>query len=209
MTKIKNWLPEQLEEIKVFWLTGASSSEVARKFSGYFDGRKITRNAIIGMAHRGNWGSRAKASAPPKPRVIKPATPKLWAPPVKAAAVRQPQKLTIRADDPDRQWVTGRKLGPVLVDEIAAAEPIATALVPLLEIKAGQCRWVAAEHSGNVFYCGAPVTQNGRGQASSWCKCHYRRVFTKETADQAMRRAAKQADRITMRTGQRFGRASL
>lgn len=81
---------------------------------------------------------------------------------------------------------------------------MATALVPILDLGVGMCRFSDTEHKGEAFFCGAPVVQRRNGKPSSWCAHHYGRVFTKEAAPWTGSRAD-----TTKRFGQRWGKPTV
>jgi GcrA cell cycle regulator len=87
-----SWTDERIERLKSMWTEGATASQIAEDLGG------VSRNAVIGKAHRLGLESRPspvkpgeekekKAKAPPAPRAAKPAP----APAPKAAAPSAPQ----------------------------------------------------------------------------------------------------------------------
>jgi GcrA cell cycle regulator len=87
-----SWTEERIERLKSMWTEGATASQIAEDLGG------VSRNAVIGKAHRLGLESRPspvkpgeekekKAKAPPAPRAAKPAP----APAPKAAAPSAPQ----------------------------------------------------------------------------------------------------------------------
>ena len=90
-----SWTEERIERLKAMWTKGATASQIAEELGG------VSRNAVIGKAHRLGLESRpspvkpgeekekkAPAKASAAPRTAKPAAPK--APPPAAAAPREP-----------------------------------------------------------------------------------------------------------------------
>lgn len=51
--------------------------------------------------------------------------------------------------------------------------------VALLDAHSSHCRWIDGDN--NAFVCGEPVVRD-----SSWCKCHYERVFLPGSVAKAM-----------------------
>ncbi|QNM82770.1 GcrA cell cycle regulator [Sphingomonas sabuli] len=123
-----SWTEERIERLKTMWHDGATASEIAEKLGG------VSRNAVIGKAHRlglesrpspvkpGDDGSAAKAA--PKPRAAKPApaaakpAPKAATPPpppppppaqAKAAPAPQPQPQRAQPKGDNVQY---RSVGP-------------------------------------------------------------------------------------------------
>ena len=90
-----SWTEERIERLKTMWHDGATASEIAEKLGG------VSRNAVIGKAHR--LGLEARPSpvkpgeehaAPAKPAKAEAAPPPKAAPapaPAKAGAAPQPQ----------------------------------------------------------------------------------------------------------------------
>jgi GcrA cell cycle regulator len=81
-----SWTEERIDRLKSMWTKGATASQIAEELGG------VSRNAVIGKAHRLGLESRPspvkpgeekekKAKAPPPPRAAKPApAPKVAAP---------------------------------------------------------------------------------------------------------------------------------
>ena len=81
-----SWTDERIERLKSMWTEGATASQIAEELGG------VSRNAVIGKAHRLGLESRPspvkpgeekekKAKAPPPPKAAKPApAPKAAAP---------------------------------------------------------------------------------------------------------------------------------
>ncbi|MDP9421295.1 MAG: GcrA family cell cycle regulator [Pseudomonadota bacterium] len=87
-----SWTEERIERLKAMWTKGSTASQIAEELGG------VSRNAVIGKAHRLGLESRPspvkpgeekekKAKPAPAPKVAKPAAPK--AAPA-AAAPREP-----------------------------------------------------------------------------------------------------------------------
>ena len=119
-----SWTDERIEQLKAMWTKGATASQIAEELGG------VSRNAVIGKAHRLGLESRpspvkpgeekekkasaAKASAAPK--APKPAAPK----PAPVSAAREPAAETTRAaasptaqpTQRDPQAVQYRSVGP-------------------------------------------------------------------------------------------------
>ncbi|CAN5414655.1 GcrA family cell cycle regulator [soil metagenome] len=85
------WTEERIETLRKMWEAGQTASQIAEELGG------VSRNAVIGKAHRLGLQSRpspvkpnepeAKAAAPaPKPVEAKPAAPRPAAPPAAPAA---------------------------------------------------------------------------------------------------------------------------
>jgi GcrA cell cycle regulator len=88
-----SWTDERIERLKAMWTKGATASQIAEELGG------VSRNAVIGKAHRLGLESRPspvkpgeekekKAKAPPAPKAAKPAAP----PPPKAGSAAAPRE---------------------------------------------------------------------------------------------------------------------
>ena len=95
-----SWTDERIERLKAMWTKGATASQIADELGG------VSRNAVIGKAHRLGLESRPspvkpgeekekKAKAAPAPKVAKPAPAPKAAP---AAPARATAAETPRAD---------------------------------------------------------------------------------------------------------------
>ena len=108
-----SWTEERIERLKTMWHDGATASEIAEKLGG------VSRNAVIGKAHR--LGLEARPSpvkpgeehaAPAKPAKAEAAPPPKAAPapaPAKAGAAPQPQPQRQR---PQAEGMQYRSVGP-------------------------------------------------------------------------------------------------
>src|SRR5215203_2404657 len=121
-----SWTEERIDRLKKMWQDGSTASQIADELGG------VSRNAVIGKAHRLGLESRPspvkpgeekerKAKAAPAPKAAKPASPKsapASAPPREAASgapradapagaaePRQPRKL-------DAKEMQYRSVGP-------------------------------------------------------------------------------------------------
>ena len=94
-----SWTDERIDRLKSMWTKGATASQIAEELGG------VSRNAVIGKAHRLGLESRPspvkpgeekekKAKAPPAPKAAKPATA---AAPKAAAPAPQPKEPSAEA----------------------------------------------------------------------------------------------------------------
>ena len=100
-----SWTEERIERLKSMWTEGATASQIAEELGG------VSRNAVIGKAHRLGLESRPspvkpgeekekKAKAAPAPKTAKPA-------PAPKAATPTPQPRETAAEAPRRPVTTG------------------------------------------------------------------------------------------------------
>lgn len=135
------WTDERVETLKRMWADGLSASQIAARFSG------LTRNAVLGKAHRLGLGTHKLAFNPDRPRVAK----------EKPDPVIRPKKV---------------KLTPPPV-KAAPKEPIVDVLKPvpfmkqLVELECSECVW--PENDGGPFlFCGHPKHNGG-----PYCEYHH------------------------------------
>lgn len=143
-----SWTPERIDTLTALWAEGYSASQIAAKMGG------LTRNAVIGKAHRMKLGGRkppsplkgqAKArkaeKSAPAPKRIKPALPE------------SPLKARLKA---------------------AREANAAARRVPVTELESRQCRYAVNEAAVGEehLFCGA-ATKPG----SSYCSAHHGVVY--------------------------------
>lgn len=175
-----SWTDERIATLKKMWLQGKSASEIAEKLGG------VTRNAVIGKAHRLNLSGRPspikkvvkKVAAPaavaediPAP-VKKPAAPvKQAAPPEPPKPVAPPQVKTAPAAAPvvkapaPSPAKPGSGNGPGKPPEIVQLAALANAsskadgsIISILELNDRLCRWPVGDPRDSSFgYCGNDV----------------------------------------------------
>ena len=96
-----SWTEERIERLKAMWTKGATASQIADELGG------VSRNAVIGKAHRLGLESRPspvkpgeekekKAKAAPAPKAARPA-----AAPKAAPAAPEPDETTAQSPRPD------------------------------------------------------------------------------------------------------------
>ena len=102
-----SWTEERIERLKSMWTEGATASQIAEELGG------VSRNAVIGKAHRLGLESRPspvkpgeekekKAKAAPAPKTARPAPT-----PAPKAAAPAPQPRETAAEAPRRPVTTG------------------------------------------------------------------------------------------------------
>ena len=173
-----SWTEERIERLKTMWHDGATASEIAEKLGG------VSRNAVIGKAHR--LGLEARPSpvkpgeehaAPAKPAKAEAAPPPKAAPapaPAKAGAAPQPQPQRQR---PQAEGMQYRSVGPggfirqgpgdqqapfppAPPRRLVPAKPSAEVAdkTSLLELNDRICKWPMG-HPGepDFHFCGSPA----------------------------------------------------
>ncbi|MEH6697222.1 MAG: GcrA family cell cycle regulator [Brevundimonas sp.] len=146
------WPEELRAECKRLYIDeGKSASETARAM-----GRGITRNAVVGQAHRHGWtkGHRLSPSAPKRAATFKPSKPK----PFSKAAVtfgrtRPPASEKDLASLRAKQAAVGKK---AMMQALQSANDNS---VPLVGRRFSQCAWPVGEADKPEFQlcCGRPM----------------------------------------------------
>ena len=157
-----SWTDERIATLKKMWLQGKSASEIAEKLGG------VTRNAVIGKAHRLNLSGRPspikKVAVPKKAAAAAPAPAKKPAAPVaKAKPAPAPKPTPVAAPAPQKMAPRTSGNGPGKPPEIVQLAALANAtsrpdgkIVSILELTERICRWpVGDPRDGNFGYCGS------------------------------------------------------
>lgn len=153
------WTDERVAELKQLWEQGHSASQIASILG------EVTRNAVIGKAHRLGLSSRPspiKAGQPgAAPRSKKKAAPR------RATARRRPAPATARAK-PERP--TAPRLSDAERRLLAVQPQPAPA-----NYRGPTCQWPIGDPGQDEFrFCGAPASQ-GRPYCDAHCQIAYRR----------------------------------
>lgn len=121
-----SWTDERVALLKKLWGEGVTAAEIAGKLGN------VTRNAVIGKAHRLKLSGRAS----PIQQSVKPANSESRPAAEKPRKIQKaPEQNNIRVPEPKHE-------GPVL---------------PLLELNARMCRWPIGDPQEEGFgFCGAP-----------------------------------------------------
>lgn len=161
-----SWTDERIATLKKMWLQGKSASEIAEKLGG------VTRNAVIGKAHRLNLSGRpspikkvavpkkaAAAAAPAPAKKPAAAAPVAKAKPAPAPAAPKAAAPKAAAAPAARSTGPGPGKPPEIVQLAALANATSRAdgkIISILELSERVCRWpVGDPRDGNFGYCGA------------------------------------------------------
>lgn len=189
-----SWTEERIATLKKMWLQGKSASEIAEKLGG------VTRNAVIGKAHRLNLSGRPspikKATKKPSvttaapepdspPAVKRKAAPKPVPAPVPPAQKSAPPKakapvsipMPVPKPAPMRvQSGNGPGKPPEIVQLAALANATSRAdgvIISILELNDRLCRWPVGDPRDATFgYCG-----NESYMAHPYCAEHVAIAF--------------------------------
>lgn len=148
------WTDERIAQLKKLWEEGKSASQIAEIL-----GDGMSRNAVIGKAHRLGLSSRpsplkqAAAAAAPTPAAGAPAAPTpIPAPAAIPAAPLTPPKAAVPASE------AALKPRPVAAAPAPAAKPGKDGKVSLLELNDRICKWpIGHPDEADFHFCGKPV----------------------------------------------------
>ena len=146
------WTDERVELLKKRWTEGKSAAEIAKEL-----GEGVTRNAVIGKAHR--MGLSGRPSPIKKKKTD--ATPKT------AVKKKTATKTAVKAEKPPSPAVTKRAaaaampiaaptMAPVSENELANQSRNPAGGIALLEVTDRKCRWpVGDPRDADFHFCGA------------------------------------------------------
>lgn len=170
-----NWTDERVELLKKLWAEGLSASQIAAQLGG------VSRNAVIGKAHRLKLSGRGKTTkAQPRVRkspVASPSRPRHVATPVQTVT---PAGTPVHESRLQTVGATALKV-EFVVDAIAkvAARPEENVVVSmarhlsLLQLTENTCKWPVGDPLTEDFYfCGADL-----GETGPYCSYHSKIAF--------------------------------
>ncbi len=165
-----SWTDERIDQLRTMWDKGMSASQIAEQLGG-----AITRNAVIGKAHRLGLKSRpspvkaegaASVAAAPRPK------PSSVSPPPPPPAVRQPDAEIAFARATPMMPVRALPPMPMVMPNTGPVPPTTTShpmanrrsrpdmghKISLLELTDKVCKWPIGHPDEEGFhFCGAPV----------------------------------------------------
>ena len=181
------WSPEAIETAKrLYVVESKSAAETARAL-----GRGVTRNSVIGKAHRMGWyqNGRLPPSGPSKPAKIVVPKPK---PEPKPKVAKQPRPAPPKPGPQNRPAVIFGKVSVESPEETAARRAKMTASgqaiiaevesattdnpIRLMDRRTFQCAWPTGvpERPADQMCCGQTVPQGGPRATPSYCPTHSR-----------------------------------
>lgn len=145
-----SWTDERINTLKKMWKEGKSAAEIAKTL-----GKGVTRNAVIGKAHRMGLSGRPspiKKPAPPKkdaaPKIVKTAAPK--AAPVVAKKSTAASAGSAKVQPPSREAEELKKL--------ESAAPKIGGGVALIDLTERMCKWPIGDPKDADFsFCGLTI----------------------------------------------------
>jgi GcrA cell cycle regulator len=145
-----DWTDEQIAELKEKWAEGKSATVIAAEF-----GDGVTRNAVLGKAHRLGLPTHHTVTTAHGPRAVK--EPSVRAPRV-AKSKPDPKKIAELQEFMDR--------APSFAEVIAAPVPLN---MTLLDLNHNNCRWPVSGEKADMLFCGRDADA-----ASVYCTYHHR-----------------------------------
>jgi GcrA cell cycle regulator len=140
-----SWTDERIALLKKMWKEGKSAAEIAKTL-----GKGVTRNAVIGKAHRMGLSGR------PSP-IKKPV-------PVKKDAAAAPARKEAPKDVKKSAPPSGGKANPALAKETEELKKIEKEMVPLgggvslLELNERMCKWpIGDPREADFSFCGRGI----------------------------------------------------
>jgi GcrA cell cycle regulator len=140
-----SWTDERIALLKKMWKEGKSAAEIAKTL-----GKGVTRNAVIGKAHRMGLSGRPSPIKKPTPATKKEAA---------AAPARKETKDVKKAAAP-----AGGKANPALAKEAEELKKIEKEIVPLgggvslLELTERMCKWpIGDPREADFTFCGRGI----------------------------------------------------
>jgi GcrA cell cycle regulator len=115
-----SWTDERIDRLKKMWSEGATASQIADELGG------VSRNAVIGKAHRLGLDSRpspVKAGEEKEKKAASPKAPKAEAPAPKAAAPAAPPPAPATATPERRVPTPAEPLAPTMVPATSKTHP--------------------------------------------------------------------------------------
>ena len=177
------WKDEaRLERVRKLYVEGGMScAEIAASV-----GHGVSRNAIIGIAHRKGWtkAGRQKASAP---------TRVLSAPAVSRSrhvgrvgdrfAPKPASQSPFAATDPVKaaeKRIAQQMAGFAAIQD--AVEAAGAAAIPLIQRRTFQCAWPVGtpDRPADQMCCGQPVPANAIRAAPAYCAAHGSKAISKQ-----------------------------
>lgn len=172
-----SWTDDRVATLKKLWGEGKTAAEIAKQLGG------VTRNAVIGKAHRlklSNRLSPIQQNKKPKAQVTTKATFK------PAAPANTSEKKPSRAEK-------------LLEDDVKGG-------ISLLDLKAGQCRWPQGDpRDGEFGFCGCSAIA-GLPYCAEHSKVAYQ-AATRNRILEAEKLKGKTAASITEKEAQDFLKA--
>lgn len=145
------WSGERVQKLRDLWNAGFSASQIAARLGG------VSRNGVIGKAHRIGLAKHKLAYDSDKPRVPKERPERIFRPKtVKAAAAPPPPK-------PPKPV----KVAPVAPAPVMSVPKPKAFMKTLLQLECDECKWPMND-GGPFLFCGHQQHAGG-----AYCEYHH------------------------------------
>jgi GcrA cell cycle regulator len=138
-----NWNEAAVERLKTLWFSGFTALEIGRIFG-------VSRNSIIGKAHRLGWTGMQRKKRP------------------KLAIEKKVAALDAPPPEPKPKRVHAPAQLLTSIKQVSKHPAIGS--FGLMDLRYGVCKWPEGEQPP-YSYCGAPALENG-----PYCPDHHRRA---------------------------------
>jgi GcrA cell cycle regulator len=155
-----NWSDERVELLKRLWADGLSASQIASQLGG------VTRNAVVGKAHRLNLSGRAK----PAPKVARSSKARPTAPHRPAARLRVAGNTALKIH---ARPAPLRAPAQVPIEDLVV--PISLK-VSLLALNDSMCKWPIGDPGADGFHFCGHRNFTGRPYCEYHCRLAYEPV---------------------------------
>lgn len=177
------WTEDRIDAAERLWRNGWTATQIAG--SQPMHGSGLSRNAVIGLAHRRGWskGSSRTPTDPPPPPVRKPGT--------SARAIYRRSHARLEGRRLEAQGRAEATLPPPLPTQTASSSPVdaAKALRPQTitfdQLETGLCRWPLGPWLAPAeLFCGATVPEtwlagpDGGKRLCVYCPEHFAIAYT-------------------------------
>lgn len=143
------WTDTEVETLKKLWAEGRSVGEIAAELGG------VSRNAVIGKAHRLHLVPHVNAPEHGKPSV---SVPRVAKPFIRTARLPKAKVDLVKVAAVKK-----------MVERTSALPAPAPLNFTLLELNHGDCRWPVSGDGAKTLFCGHKVEAG-----KSYCACHCR-----------------------------------
>ncbi len=180
-----SWTDDRVELLRKLWGEGHTAAEIAKKLG------EVTRNAVIGKAHRLKLPSRVSPIQAAKKKSAKPANSNVNA----AKAKVKPSPVAITPKQTRKTVLKSAKVPPT----VSAHNTPTGALIPLVDLKAGQCRWPSGDPRKEQFgFCGEPSMEG-----LPYCTNHATMAYQAATRNRILKTAGGSAKKSAIGSSQK------
>tara|TARA_A200000113_G_scaffold59645_1_gene50973 strand:+ start:999 stop:1562 length:564 start_codon:yes stop_codon:yes gene_type:complete len=172
-----SWTEDRVAILKKLWGEGKTAAEIAKELGG------VTRNAVIGKAHRlklSNRVSPIQQNKKPAPKVVATTAPKVLA----ANTAPKERKVSTPAnmDAPAPKLPSSKNKGPKIGGNI-----------PLADLKPNECRWADGDPKEEDFgFCGCKTLPG-----LPYCAEHAKIAYQAATRNRILKSEAAEYENVS------------